>query len=312
MLHVFTPTLVSEAKVGIDQDLYHSGTLSPVAYTFNVTGFSSFAGASTSDYLSKIISVLDDWSWSRSRHTLKFGFEIKRDFINQGTSSKGTISYTSQLNFESNLINTASYTALHPLVRQRKTQYLAYIEDEWKVSETFTVNAGVRYNVFNALHAVANQAVPFDFGTCGGFCPNTDSFFHPRYDDIDPRLGIDWSHGGTVLRAGGGIYHTDGQLDDQNLPISNTVSSYSFNSANPTFAGLYYPLGSFLTYAENGGLGVISPRDLDRNRKDDYVAAWTASIQQQLPSKLVATISYIGNKGTDVLTTTYTNLAVPP
>ena len=28
--------------------------------------------------------------------------------------------------------------------------------------------------------------------------------------------------------------------------------------------------------------------------------------------KLVATLSYLGNKGTDVLTTTYTNLAVPP
>jgi hypothetical protein len=312
LLHVFTPTLVSEFKFGINQDFYHSGTLSPLPYTFSVSGFSSFAGQSTSDNPSKAISVLDDWSWSKGTHTLKFGFEIKRDFLNQGTSPKGTLSYASAASFVDNIVNTASYTAQLPLVRQRKTEYWMYAEDEWKVTANFTVNMGVRYNIFNALHAVNNQDAPFDFGTCGGFCPNTDSYFHPRYDDIDPRIGLAWSHGDTVFRIGAGIYHTDGQLDDQNLPISNIVDSYSFNSANKTFAGLSYPLTPYLNYAEAGGLGVVSPRDLDRNRKDDYVSAWTASIQRKLPFNLVGTVSYLGNKGTDVLTTTYVNLAVPP
>lgn len=59
-------------------------------------------------------------------------------------------------------------------------------------------------------------------------------------------------------------------------------------------------------------MGVVSPRDLDRNRKDDYVASWIASVQQTLPFNLVGAVSYFGNKGTDVLTTTYVNLAVPP
>ena len=312
VLHVFDPTLVSEFKFGINQNFYHSGTASPLPYTFSVSGFSSFAGATTSDNPSKTISVLDDWSWSKGKHTLKFGFEIKRDFLNQGSSAKGTLSYSSTTNFLNDTANTASYTAVLPLVRQRKNQYWVYAEDEWKVTENFTVNMGVRYNIFNALHALNNDAVPFDFGTCGGFCPNTDAYFHPRYDDVDPRIGLAWSHGGTVVRAGGGIYHTDGQLDDQNLPISNTVDAYSFNNTNPQFASLSYPLAPYLAYAEAGGLGVVSPRDLDRNRKDDYVAAWTAAVQQTLPFKVVGTVTYMGNKATDVLTTTYVNLAVPP
>jgi hypothetical protein len=311
LLHVFTPRLVNEFKFGINQNFYHSGTLSPLPYTFSVSGFSSFAGATTSDNPSKDISVLDDWSWSKGRHTLKFGFEFKRDFLNQGSSSKGTLSYSSTANFLNNIVNTASYTALLPLVRQRKNEYWVYAEDEWKVTQNFTLNIGVRYNIFNALHAVKNDAVPFDFATCGGFCPNTYAYFHPRYDDIDPRVGLAWSHGNTVFRAGAGIYHTDGQLDDQDLPISNTVNAYSFNSANQIFAGLSYPLAPYLAYAQAGGLGVVSPRDLDRNRKDAYVAAWTASIQQKLPFNLIGTVSYLGNKGSDILTTTYTNLAAP-
>jgi hypothetical protein len=310
LLHVFSPVLVNEFKFGINQVFYHSGTLSPSPYTFSVSGFSSLAGNTTSDYPSKAISVLDDLSWSKGKHTLKFGFEFKRVFLNQGTSSSGTLTYTSTANFMNNQMGTASYTDILPLVRQRKNEYWLYAEDEWKVTSNLTINAGVRYNIFNALYAIDNHAVPFDFATCGGFCRNTDAFFYPRYNDVDPRIGIAWSHGSTVLRAGAGIYHTDGQLDDQNLPISNTVNRYSFN--NVSFPGLSFPLIPFLTYAQSGGLGVVSPRDLDRNRKDNYVAAWTLSLQQSLPAGFVATLSYLGNKGTDVLTTTYTNLAVPP
>jgi hypothetical protein len=70
-------------------------------------------------------------------------------------------------------------------------------------------------------------------------------------------------------------------------------------------------LAPFLAYAETGGLGVVTPRDLDRNRKDDYVAAWTASLQRKLPWNIIGTASYLGNKGTNVLTTTYVNLLNP-
>jgi outer membrane receptor protein involved in Fe transport len=241
---------------------------------------------------------------------LKFGFEFKRLFLNQGTSNSGTLTYTSTTNLLNNQVGTASYTSILPLARQRKNMYWAYAEDEWKVTPNLTINAGVRYNVFNALRALDNQAVPFDFVTCGGFCPKTYSYFNPRFNDIDPRIGIAWSRRNTVVRVGAGIYHTDGQADDQNLPISNTVNRYSFN--NVSFPGLSYPLDPFLVYAQNGGLGVVSPRALDRNRKDDYVSAWTVSLQQSLPLRLIATLNYLGNKGTNVLTTTYVNLAVPP
>jgi hypothetical protein len=309
LMHVFTPTLVNDIKFGVNQTLYHTATLSPLPFGVSVSGFSALTGSSTTDYPSKSFDLVEDLAWSKGRHTLKLGLEVRWIFLNQGTSQSGTLTYTSPNNFLNNDMGSASYTAILPLVRQRKAQYWGYLQDEWKVTSNLTITAGVRYNFFNALHAIDNDDVPFDFGTCGGYCPRTDSFFHPRYDDIDPRLEIAWSHGNTVLRAGGGIYHTDGQEDDQNLPISNTVNRYSFS--NTAFPTLSYPLTPFLTYAENGGLGVVSPRDLDRNRKDDYVAAWTLSVQQKLPLNMVGTVAYLGNKATDVLTTTYTNLVNP-
>ena len=310
VLHVFSPSLVNEFKFGVNQDIYVASTLSRVPYTISVSGFSSLAGRTTNQNPSKTISLLDDVSWSKGSHTMKFGFEFKRLFLNHGTASSDTLTYTSTINFLNNQMGTASYTSILPLVRQRKNMYWTYVEDEWKVTPKLTVNAGLRYNVFNALSALNHHAIPFDFATCGGFCPNSYSYFNPRYNDVDPRIGIAWSHRNIVVRIGTGIYHTDGQADDQNLPISNTVSRYSFN--NISFPGLSYPLDPFLAYAQNGGLGVVSPRDLDRNRKDNYVASWTLSLQQTLPGGFVATLNYVGNKGTDVLTTTFTNLAIPP
>jgi hypothetical protein len=308
-VHVFTPTLVNEVKFGVNQTLYHTANLSPVPFGVAVSGFSSLTGSSTTDYPSKSFDLIDDVAWAKGKHTIKFGFEIRWVLLNQGTSQSGTLTYTSPANFLNNDMGSATYTAILPLVRQRKTQYWGYVQDEWKVTRNLTITAGIRYNFFNALHAINNDDVPFDFGTCGGYCPRTDSFFHPRYGDFDPRVGIAWSHGDTVVRVGGGIYHTDGQEDDQNLPISNTVDRYTFS--NTSFPGLSFPLTPFLIYAENGGLGVVTPRDLDRNRKDDYVAAWTASVQRKLWWNVLGTATYLGNKGTNVLTTTYANLVNP-
>src|SRR5215472_559780 len=163
VLHVFSPGLINEFKFGINQDFYHAATLSPAPYTFSVSGFSSLAGRTTSDNPSKAISFLDDVSWSKGNHTLKFGFEFKRLFVNQGTSSSGTLTYTSIATFLNNQAGQASYTAILPLVRQRKNEYWLYAEDEWMVTPNLTINAGVRYNIFNALHALHNDAVPFDF-----------------------------------------------------------------------------------------------------------------------------------------------------
>ncbi len=313
LTHTFTPTLVNEAKFGVNQTQYLSGNISPVPYTVNVTGFSSLGGETASDFPSKTFDLIDDVAWTKGKHTIKFGGEIRWLLMNQGSAQSGTLTYLSPTAFMDNTMSQATYTAVQPLVRQRKTQYWAYIQDQWRVTSNLTITAGLRYNFFNALHAIGNgTAIPFDFATCGpgGYCPSSYFFFVPRYNDLDPRLAVAWSHGNTVVRAGGGIYHTDGQEDDQNLPISNTVDRYTFT--NVQFPGLSYPLTPYIIYGEAGGLGVVTPRDLARNpRKDDYVAAWTASVQQQLPGSIVASATYIGNKGTDVLTTTYTNLVDP-
>ncbi|HEV2991699.1 MAG TPA: hypothetical protein VG759_24910 [Candidatus Angelobacter sp.] len=148
-----------------------------------------------------------------------------------------------------------------------------------------------------------------DFATCGpqGFCGAGAEFSRPNLLDIDPRVAFAWAPaklgGKTVVRSGFGIYHGDGQLDDQNLPMANEVQRFSLSQAAiPSF-----PVLPFLANTT----GIVSPREMDRRRKDMYVSQWGLSIQQSMPHSLVGTLSYVGSKGTHLLTTSFVNTVEP-
>ncbi len=308
LLHVFTPELVNDVKFGVNQEIYHTANLSGSPFSVTASQFSSLAGNSTTDNAAKTFTNLDNLTWVKGKHILKFGYEIRWIQLNQGDSASGTLTYESPAAFIANHLDNATYVSTLPLQRSRKTQYWGYVQDEFKATQNLTLTLGVRYNFFNVFHTVDNSARPFDFASCGpqGYCPSGSDFSFPRYDDFDPRIGVAWAHDRTVFRAGGGIYHSDGQEDDQNLlPISNNYLRYSLTATRSP--GLQYPLTPFLAATQ----GVNSPRLLDRNRKDMYVSAWTASWQQKLPGSTVGTATYMGNKGTDLLTTTYVNVLNP-
>ncbi|MGD0696333.1 MAG: TonB-dependent receptor [Terriglobia bacterium] len=306
LLHVFSPSLVDEAKFGVNQVISHTANISGLPfYSVSVSNLSSLTGGSTSDTQSTAFSYIDDLSWMKGRHFLKFGAVIRRVNMNSGSSASGTLTYVSLNNFLANNMDSATYTALLPLKRLRKTQFYGYVTDQYRITPNLTVNLGLRYSFFNVFHETDNRAIPFDFVTCGGYCPAGSLFSYPRRADFDPRLGVAWAPGKTVLRAGAGIYHSDGEEDDQNWPISNDVDRYTLSSV--TAPGLSYPINPFL----QNTAGIVTPRAYDRNHKDMYVAAWTTSVERSLPGSIIGTVSYFGNKGTDIITSTYTNTVNP-
>jgi TonB-dependent receptor-like protein len=186
----------------------------------------------------------------------------------------GAVSFASLNAFAADDVNTATFTQALPVNGLRKFTYFGYFQDELKWTQSLTLNLGARYSFFNIFHEVEGGPNPFDFATCGpaGFCGVGTSFGQPTYRDIDPRVAIAWApaafQGKTVVRAGFGVYHQDGQLDDQNVPESNEVESLSLSQA--TIPNLTYPVDSSFT----GVPGVISPSAMQRDRRDMYVTQW--------------------------------------
>jgi Carboxypeptidase regulatory-like domain len=304
-----TPAMLNEIKAGFNQVFSRTAYQTPFPYTVSISGFTGLSGAQTRQEDDTSASLIDNFFWVHGRHTLRVGAEGRRVMMNPGSSATGTLSFTNLTALAQNQLNTASVTSELPMKRLRKTQAFGFVMDEFRALPTLTLNFGLRYQFFNVFHETDGRAVPFDFATCGGFCPPGAQFSTPRTNDFDPRIGIAWAPSAfqnkTVLRAGFGIYHGDGQLEDQNLPASNDQARYSLSTSQ--FPGLSYPIAPYLASAP----GILSPRAQNRNRKDEYSAQWGFSLDQQLPLQIAGSLSYMGNKGTDLQTITYTNLLDP-
>ena len=309
LLHISSAALANEIKFGFNRGTADTTDINAtgVPYAISVSGLTTLNNNRISTGVGNSFSEIDNLTWLKGRHTVKAGVEIRRIQLNQGNTEAGTVVFASLAAFDANQVSTASLNGALPINGLRKTQYYGYLQDQFNVTPKVTLNVGARYSFFNIFHEVEGRANPFDFATCGpqGFCGVGASFGQPNYGDIDPRLAFSWSankSGHSVLRAGFGIYHEDGQLDDQNLPISNEVFAYSLS--NKTISKLSYPIAPFLASTT----GIVSPRDDDRLRKDTYVEQWGVSVQQQLPADFVGTISYVGSKGVHLLALSEVNV----
>ena len=311
LLHVFSPHLVNEVKFGFNRATSNTYNLSQTnnLYQIAVTGLSTQNYNRISIGVGNSFSYLDNLTWTHGRNTVKAGVEIRRIQMNQGKTVSGKITFSSVENLAANKISKASLSDALPVNGLRKTDYIGYIQDEYKVSQTVTANVGLHYTIFDLFHEVNGKPNPFDFDTCGpqGFCVVGASFGQQNYGDFDPRVSVAWAPDKekTILRAGFGMYHEDGQLDDQNLPESNESAAYSLTKCSGQ--SLTYPIAASCY----SGPGTISPDAQDRRRKDTYTEQWSASVERALPAKFVSTFSYVGSQGMHLLTISLVNMIDP-
>jgi hypothetical protein len=311
LLHIFSRRLVNEIKFGFNRATSNTYSLgkTDIPYQLVVTGLSTQNYNRVSISVGNSFSWIDNLTWIHGRQTVKAGAEIRRIQMNQGNTINGKITFSSVENLAANKVQKATLNQALPVNGLRKTDYIGFVQDEFKLRSNLTANLGVRYSFFDLFHEVNGKSNPFDFATCGpqGFCGVGASFGQRNYGDVDPRLAFAWSprqNGKTVIRAGFGMYHEDGQLDDQNLPNKNEVQAYSLSSR--TTPNLSYPIDSFLS-----GPGTISPQDDDRRRKDTYVEQWSLSAQHALPADFVGTLSYVGSRGVHLMTISAVNMINP-
>jgi hypothetical protein len=310
LLHIFSPYLTNEAEFGFNRSTDNSYNASPTGAVYEIEisagpgpGFGVQNYDYNSIYVGNSFAGIDNLTWLHGRHTLKFGGEIRHIQMNQHYGEHGAVTFSTLEELAANKVAKASLTGALPVNDLRKNVIIGYVQDEFKVRPNFTLNLGARYTVFQLFHEAHGKANPFDFDTCGpqGFCGVGASFGQQNYGDFDPRVALAWSpvqDRKTIIRAGFGMYHEDGQLDDQNLPAKNEIPSYSVKNVT-------YPPAPYFT------IGTLSPNAEQRNRKDTYTEQWDLSVQRELPGNFLSTVSYLGSHGVHLLETNVVNLINP-
>lgn len=313
--HIFDPRLLNEVELGFNRNTFIQSQQTGEPFNFSISGFTTIAENYSKAQIAQSFSLNDTVTWTKGKHTIKVGADVRLPQYNEANSIDGTATFLSEGAFFANQLNTFQTTAALPDKGLRKEQVAGYAQDQWKATSAVTVNYGVRYNYFAPFHEQHNSEDPFDIADCGGYCGMGSEFYHPNYLGFDPRVGIayspQWLGGNTVLRAGFGMSHGEDQLGDEDAPVVNNEPSVTLTSGIQSNGGTFqysYPVLPALT--PSTGLA-LTPRSMLRHHPDSYTEQWSASVQRALPGETVLTVTYLGIKGANLFGRTYTNLIDP-
>ena len=324
--HFFTPTLLNDLKFGANRSPFHNPVLPGyIDVSLSTANYEGLNNSQADNEVGTTYSIIDNLTWSKGRHTIKAGIEIRKIQLNQGKTQSLSVSMkggagdnTSLIN---NLVDTVDYTTSWDGHALRRTFVMPYILDEWKIKPNLTLNAGLRWDYYAPVTEAHDRVKIFDLTACHGYCSPTSALEFPNYDNFDPRVSVAWApdrfKNKTVVRAGFGIYHGSAQNDDRNAALESdrTETVYTTGQGSPPLdQSVVFFQPSYLLNPPNFnipatyGVGSIGARALIRHHPDLYVETWGLSIQQALPRNFLFTVSYLGSHGVHIFTRNYENL----
>jgi len=323
--HTFGTNLFNETKVYINRSPFHNPQASVLPYAVSTNTFVGLNNNNADIEVGTTYGVIDNLMWTHGRHAFKTGMEIRRVRLNQGKTADNNLSFADNSgNDETAFANAQlfgiSFTAPWCCHKYRRTFYMPYFQDEWKLTQNFTLNLGLRWEYYGVAQEADNRTTVFDVnefhGVCLGSgsrngpyptpintppCPKNPVLYNPDYRDFDPRVSIAWApgvfHGKTVIRSGFGIYHGAAQNDDLNAGLESDRFTAFANFSNGTPLLPAYQQ----TVPDLSGLGATTaqqPRQLQRHgRRNLYAETWGLTIDHELPANFVASAQYIGSRG---------------
>jgi len=264
-----------------------------------ISGVAVF-GRSTSSptgRLNYLYEAVDNLVMERGVHTFKAGvdFLFNDDTITYPQSLRGSYSFSSLANFLAGTYNSQGYTQNFglPTVQQNNPNIGFYAQDEWKIAPSFTLNAGLRYDL-EFLRTI-NTAI----------------------GNVSPRVGFAWSpytSHRTVVRGSYGIYYDRIPL----RPLANALLS-AHNTTDPSQA-------TFLSYTFSPGqagaptfpqiaaappaVAVENYSLMNRNIHTPYAQQASLGVEQQLAANSTVDVSYQHLRGEHLIGSINTNINI--
>lgn len=276
--------------------------------------------------------VEDALVWLKGRHQLKFGYRLVDRYPSPftNTDTRGTINFGR--NYTNNpvtnsggsgiaslltgYINSAARGFLLEPYTLRTQEHGMFVQDDVKVSSRFTINAGLRYEIFGAETEEDNKIVNFDpvnlrliyageDGASRSVNKKTD------FGNLAPRLGLTYDLFGdatTILRTGFAITYFPEQPSASNMigqQVPYTISQNVSFAPNPTDFSIVrtiddpFPAIAQVKPRTTAELQAANPRVLGHSFENEtpYAEQWHLGIEHRLFSAMAVELTYAGSAG---------------
>lgn len=252
----------------------------------SISGFSAFGNSYQGPQAryDNTFQYMDSLSWTKGKHYLKFGGEIRTfaqnqafTFINNGymaiTGSGVALGLTDAIPGLTRALSdfTQGFATLYAQNNANRQGYRTraaslFAQDDWKVAPNFTLNFGLRWEYNTGLKELRDQALAFRptqqstvFPTApmGMVYPGDTGIPRSTYSedlrDFAPRVGFAWDltgNGKLSLRGGYGIFY-DAPMSELTLQFLGVQPYglqpnlyYVTDYANPYPSSVYNPMAN--------------------------------------------------------------------
>ena len=289
---------------------------------------------------SQSFQILDNFTWVRGRHTMKFGGEYRRASIDSFNDNleRGIFSFSPEdptgftvcggvtpnpgCNDAGALTLAGFYLGdTFPLANAGNTHRNTFnnglsffVQDDFRVRPSFTLNLGLRWEYFGPIGE--QHSLLSNLGRDGNLAmvgtDGLDGAYERDLNNFGPRLGFAWNAlPKTVFRGAYGIYY---DYIPQDLMIANFTNSAGL-ATNPIGPEPVLPLNYDQTAfnGSNPGGPILTPQSppfpptgadifvTPRNLVTPYAQNWNFNLEQQLTNSVGLQLGYVGSKGTKLV-----------
>lgn len=264
----------------------------PAGPAVSVAGVATFGRSSSSPTgrRNRLYEAVNNLSHQAGAHAVRLGvnFLFNDTKITFPRSLRGSYAFSSLANFRQGIYNNAGFTQTfgNSVVPQTNPNAGFYIQDEWRVRPSLTLNAGLRYDL-QFLDTIA-----------------TDK------NNVSPRVGLAWSPFAsrrTVIRGGFGLYYdriplralANALLSSNNTTALTPASQVSISlspgqTGAPVFPGILsstsLPAGVLLNFTT-----------MDPNMQNAYSTQSSVEVEHQLARGATLGVGYQHLRGVHLI-----------